>query len=108
MRPADKALNLADDMISTGLNHIAFDVGPAIEAGGLDGLRGFLSELNREVWLDPCDLTAGINSLLLFPVVCSEKRGCSAAKRVNSLNTTLQFWEQNAWNSTVIVLGIGK
>lgn len=49
MRPTDKASNLAEDMVSTGLNHIAFDVGPAIDAGGLDGLRGFLSELNREV-----------------------------------------------------------
>ena len=49
MRPADKASNLAEDMLSTGLNHIAFDVGPAIDARGLDGLRGFLSALNREV-----------------------------------------------------------
>lgn len=49
MRPADKASNLVEDMHSTGLNHIAFDVGPAIAAEGLDGLRGFLSELNREV-----------------------------------------------------------
>lgn len=49
MEPADKADDLVADMRSTGLNHIAFDVGPAIEAGGLDGLRGFLSELNRQV-----------------------------------------------------------
>ena len=49
MRPADKASNLAEDILSTGLNHIAFDVGPAIDARGLDGLRGFLSALNREV-----------------------------------------------------------
>lgn len=49
MKPPDKATDLAADMRSTGLNHIAFDVGPAIEAEGLDGLRGFLSQLNREV-----------------------------------------------------------
>lgn len=49
MQPADKAADLAVDMRSTGLNHIAFDVGPAIDAEELDGLRGFLSELNRQV-----------------------------------------------------------
>lgn len=51
MEPEDKAADLATDMRSTGLNHIAFDVGPAIEAGeeGTDGLKGFLSELNRQV-----------------------------------------------------------
>ena len=51
MQPADKAQDLTVDMCSTGLNHIAFDVGPAIETieGSEDGLRGFLSELNRQV-----------------------------------------------------------
>lgn len=50
MEPEDKAVDLAADMRETGLNHIAFDVGPAIEAGeGIDGLKGFLSELNRQV-----------------------------------------------------------
>lgn len=62
MQPADKAPNLAEDMHSTGLNHIAFDVGPAIEAGGLDGLRGFLSELNREV----CDSKRNIFHARVF------------------------------------------
>lgn len=50
MEPEDKAADLAADMRSTGLNHIAFDVGPAIEEEeGIDGLKGFLSELNRQV-----------------------------------------------------------
>lgn len=50
MEPEDKAADLAADMRSTGLNHIAFDVGPAIEGDeGVDGLKGFLSELNRQV-----------------------------------------------------------
>lgn len=50
MEPEDKAADLVGDMRSTGLNHIAFDVGPAIEAEeGVDGLKGFLSELNRQV-----------------------------------------------------------
>lgn len=50
MQPADKAPDLTVDMRSTGLNHIAFDVGPAIEAieSSEDGLRGFLTELNRQ------------------------------------------------------------
>lgn len=49
MEPEDKAADLVADMRSTGLNHIAFDVGPAIEAENLDGMKGFLSELNRQV-----------------------------------------------------------
>lgn len=49
LEPDDKALDLAADMRTTGLNHMAFDVGPAIEAEGLDGMKGFLSELNRQV-----------------------------------------------------------
>ena len=51
MQPPDKAQDLTLDMRATGLNHIAFDVGPAIEAseGSPDDLRGFLSELNRQV-----------------------------------------------------------
>lgn len=49
MEPEDKAADLAQDMRSTGLNHIAFDIGPAIEAEGVDGMKGFLSELNRQV-----------------------------------------------------------
>lgn len=49
MKPDDKAADLAADMRSTGLNHLAFDVGPAIEAEGLDGMKGFLSGLNRQV-----------------------------------------------------------
>ena len=50
MEPEDKATDLAADMRSTGLNHVAFDVGPAIEAEeGVDGLKAFLSELNRQV-----------------------------------------------------------
>lgn len=53
MQPEDKAPDLAADMRSTGLNHIAFDVGPAIEARGLDGLKGFLSDLNRQVKTTP-------------------------------------------------------
>ncbi|CAM9693916.1 unnamed protein product [Ascophyllum nodosum] len=50
MQPPDKAQDLTLDMRATGLNHIAFDVGPAIEAseGSPDDLRGFLSELNRQ------------------------------------------------------------
>ncbi|CAN0297257.1 unnamed protein product [Ectocarpus sp. 12 AP-2014] len=48
LEPDDKALDLATDMRTTGLNHMAFDVGPAIEAEGLDGMKGFLSELNRQ------------------------------------------------------------
>ncbi|CAM9945985.1 unnamed protein product [Scytosiphon promiscuus] len=48
MEPEDKAADLAADMRSTGLNHIAFDVGPAIEAEDLNGMKGFLSELNRQ------------------------------------------------------------
>eukprot|EP00752_Nemacystus_decipiens_P018377 g16486.t1 len=49
MEPEDKTADLAADMRSTGLNHVAFDVGPAIEAGeGIDGLKAFLSELNRQ------------------------------------------------------------
>lgn len=47
MQPEAKAPDLTVDMRSTGLNHIAFDVGPAIE-GSEDGLRGFLTELNRQ------------------------------------------------------------
>lgn len=49
MEPENKAADLAADMRSTGLNHIAFDIGPAIEAEGLNGMKGFLSELNRQV-----------------------------------------------------------
>ncbi|CAN0180564.1 unnamed protein product, partial [Ectocarpus sp. 8 AP-2014] len=48
LEPDDKALDLAADMRTTGLNHMAFDVGPAVEAEGLDGMKGFLSELNRQ------------------------------------------------------------
>ncbi|CAB1106239.1 unnamed protein product [Ectocarpus sp. CCAP 1310/34] len=48
LRLDDKAVDLAADMRTTGLNHMAFDVGPAIEAEGLDGMKGFLSELNRQ------------------------------------------------------------
>ncbi|CAM9621696.1 unnamed protein product [Pylaiella littoralis] len=48
MEPENKAADLAADMRSTGLNHIAFDIGPAIEAEGLNGMKGFLSELNRQ------------------------------------------------------------
>lgn len=47
MQPDAKAPDLTVDMRSTGLNHIAFDVGPAID-GSEDGLRGFLTELNRQ------------------------------------------------------------
>lgn len=49
MDPPNKAPDLVDDMRSTGLNHVAFDVGPAIEAEGLDNMKDFLTALNRQV-----------------------------------------------------------
>lgn len=49
MNPAPKAADLMADMRSTGLNHMAFNVGPAIDAHGLEDLKGFLSALNRQV-----------------------------------------------------------
>lgn len=80
MEPEDKAADLAADMRSTGLNHIAFDVGPAIEAEeGIDGLKGFLSELNRQV-----------KSLRDLSAIVHTRRGRSVARpsdRVRVLQT---------------------
>lgn len=48
MRPPPKAADLSVDMRSTGLNHIAFDVGPAMKAEGLGDMKAFLSSLNSQ------------------------------------------------------------
>lgn len=69
MRPPPKAADLSVDMRSTGLNHIAFDVGPAMKAEGLGDMKAFLSSLNSQVrWLlmPPCLLS----ELLIVYVRC--------------------------------------